>query len=615
MRYRKAVVIGLDGLDPGLTEEMMNAGELPALSALRESGGYTRLSTTLPAQTPVAWSTFAVGANPGAHGIFDFLRRDPETYLPEMGLYRHEQRSRLLPPKAVNLRGGRTVWDRLSGAGLDSVILRHPCTYPPASFKGRMLAGVGVPDVRGGFGSPSFYTTETDPAPGESEHVFPVMPDEEGRVTIHLLGPLSSKGDDLRLALEMEVRRGPGGVEVACLDGSFRTPLTQGSWTSWIPVRFKSGPLQSVRGQVRFFLVGTEPFRLFATPVQFDPDAPLFPISHPWDYAGELRRALGPYATLGMAEEHNGVTNGRIDEGAFLDQCMDIMDERRAMMHHELARLDRGLFYCLYDTPDRVQHIFWRFREPSHPAHGGEPPDPEWTGVVEEYYRLCDDVVAETQEYADDETLVMVASDHGFCSFQRELHLNTWLHRNGYLGLRDGAAPEDGTLDLLRYVDWSRTRAYAVGLAGLYLNLRDREGEGIVGVGEAPGLREELAGRLKGLGDPERDQVAVRGAFPREQVYSGSYLEDAPDVLLACAPGYRISSATAMGGMGPSVLTDNTRRWSGDHAVDPAAVPGILFMNTPFRALGARLTDLAPTLLEALGVPGDEELEGRSLLS
>lgn len=615
MSSRKVIVIGLDGLDPILTEAMMLSGDLPALAALRDSGGYARLGTTLPAQTPVAWSTFAVGANPGAHGIFDFLGRDPETYLPEIGLYRHEGRSRLLPPKAVNLRGGRTVWDRLSGAGIPSVILRHPCTYPPASFKGRLLAGVGVPDVRGGFGSPSFHTAEVNATAGKSEHLFHVEPDENGRVAIELPGPIADGATDLRLTLELQVRNGPTGPEVVARDGSLSPPLTEGSWSPWVPVRFKHGILQSVRGLVRFFLVSADPFRLFATPVNFHPDAPPFPISHPWDYAGELRRALGSYATLGMAEEHNGATNGRIDEGAFLSQCTDVMLERRAMMLHELGRFDRGLFYCLFDTPDRVQHIFWRFREPSHPANAGRPPDPAWTGVVEEHYRRCDEIVATARTYADDETLFVVASDHGFTSFQRKVHLNTWLHRNGYLALRNGIRPQDEELDLLRYVDWSRTRAYAVGLAGLYLNLRGREAEGTVAPDDAPALRKEIAGRLKGLADPERGTVAVRDAFPRERVFSGPYVENAPDVLLACAPGYRISSPTAMGGLGPEVITDNSRRWSGDHAVDPSAVPGILFMNAPFRKETPHLVDLAPTILDWLRVPGDEDLEGRSLIS
>jgi predicted AlkP superfamily phosphohydrolase/phosphomutase len=569
----------------------------------------------MPAQTPVAWSTFAVGANPGAHGIFDFLSRDPRTYLPEMALYRHEERGRFLPPRAVNLRGGEPVWERLAQAGIRSTVLRHPCTYPPDPFKGRLLSGIGVPDLRGGFGSSSFFTDEAGVAPGEGEHLFQVTPGEDGRFRMAIPGPVQASGSEWHLALDVEPRPGTGEAIIACPDGSFTVPARAGAWTSWVQVRLKLGLLQSVRGLVRFFLSGVEPLRLYATPVHFDPDAPLFPISHPWDYAGELRRALGPFATLGLAEEHNGLTNGRLTEEAYLAQCLDVLHERQAMMHYELSRQEEGLFYCLFATPDRIQHMFWRFREPGHPANRGEPPPPEMARVIDDYYRLCDAVVGEALEYADPETLVLVISDHGFNSFQRQVDLNRWLHENGYLALKGGVEPGEGAGDLLRQVDWGRTRAYALGMAGLYLNLRRREAEGIVGEEEAHALKAEIAERLLGLTDPERGGRAIRTAAAREAVYAGPYLDRAPDVLVGCAPGYRVSGASAMGSVGSRVVSDNLGRWSGDHVVDPVTVPGILFMNVPFREEAPTLADLAPTILEGLGAPEGGGMEGKSLLS
>jgi predicted AlkP superfamily phosphohydrolase/phosphomutase len=608
------VVIGLDGIDPGISEAMMASGELPALARLREGGGYARIATTLPAQTPVAWSTFAVGVNPGAHGIFDFLRRDPSTYLPEIGLYRHEERGRLLPPRAVNLRGGVPVWERLSRAGIPSTVLRHPCTYPPAPFKGRLLAGIGVPDLRGGFGTSTFFSAEGEGRAGEGERFFHLDPDPGGRAALSLPGPLQPNGEELVRTLDLEIDRLAEAVRIACPDGGFTAEMGVGAWTGWMRVNFRQGRLQRVWGLVRFHLASLEPLRLFASPVHFDPEVPLFPISHPWDYASELARVLGPYATLGLAEEHNGLTNGRLDEGAFLAQCLDVMEERRAMMHHELSRHREGLFYCLFGTPDRIQHMFWRFHEAEHPANRGEAPSPEMARVIPEYYRRCDDVVGEALEYASEDALFIVLSDHGFCSFQREVHLNTWLHAQGYLTLREGMEPGDEAGDLLRAVDWGRTRAYALGMAGIFLNLRGREGEGIVDPGAAPGLREEIARQLRGLTDPGRGRAAVRDAWSREAVYRGPYLEDAPDVLVGYAPGYRMASGAAMGGIGGEVFSDNLRPWSGDHVVDPATVPGVCFMSTPFRASNPGLADLAPTILDAMGVPGDEALEGRTLL-
>lgn len=615
MTYARVMVIGLDGLDPSLAETMMAAGELPNLTVLRQRGVYTRVATTWPAQTPVAWSTFAVGANPGAHGIFDFLRRDAATYLPEIALYRHEQKSRFLPPRAVNLRGGTTVWELLSDAGIPSTVLRHPCTYPPRSFRGRLLSGIGVPDIRGGFGSSTFFTTQDGLARGEGEQVIRIETDDQGRGTFSLPGPRLAQHGELTLELQLLVKRVEDSVEIRCSSGAFSVRLERDHWSPWVHVRFKHGVLQTVRGLVRFFLGGTDPLALFASPVHFDPDAPVFPISHPWDYAGELREALGPFATLGVAEEHNGLTNGRFDESAFLAQCLDVMHERRAMMHHELERFDGGLFYCLFATPDRIQHMFWRFREPAHPANGGIPPAPELARVIEDYYRECDQVVGEVMEYAGPDTLLVVLSDHGFASFRREVHLNRWLHDQGYLVLRPGIDPGEGAGDLLREVDWGRTRAYGLGLAGLYLNLRGREAEGIVPASEASGLKSEIAAGLTGLRDPRDGAVAVGEVHPREALYSGPFLEEAPDLVVGCSPGYRVASASAMGGIGPAVIADNLRRWSGDHVVDPAAVPGVLFMNVPLRGGGAHLRDLAPTILEALGVPAGEGMEGRSLLT
>src|SRR3954454_3835164 len=179
---KRVIVIGLDGLEPKIVESMLTAGELPNLQRLRFQGGYGRVATTSPAQTPVAWSTFATGRNPGGHGIFDFLRRDPKTYLPDNGLNRYEQKNVFSPPRAVNLRRGTPVWDRLSAAGISSTILRCPCTYPPDRARGSILSGMGVPDLRGGFGTATFYSSDPSVSPRESEHVVPVQVGGDGMI-------------------------------------------------------------------------------------------------------------------------------------------------------------------------------------------------------------------------------------------------------------------------------------------------------------------------------------------------------------------------------------------------------------------------------------------------
>jgi predicted AlkP superfamily phosphohydrolase/phosphomutase len=614
---KKAIVIGLDGLEPTIVEAMLAKGELPNLERLRLGGGFSRVATTTPAQTPVAWSTFATGRNPGGHGIFDFIRRDPRTYLPDLALNRYETRGAFLPPRAVNMRRGTPIWDVLSAAGVGSTIIRCPVTYPPDVFRGRMLSGMGVPDVRGGLGTPTFYTSAEDVAPRESENVVHVVPDSDGTIETYLIGPRNPK-DRSDICFNISVQVDPDARRVTVRSAGSPTVLEvrEGAWSGWLSVRFKLGLLQSVRGIVRFHLIRLNPtFELYASPVNFDPLAPLFPISHPEDYAGWLAGSIGTFYTTGMVEDHTGLNNERISEDAFLDQCNLAWREREAMMLLELERFDEGFFFCLFDTPDRIQHLFWRYREPEHPTNRGRAPQKQYAQVIEEQYRRGDAIVGKALQFADEETLFIVLSDHGFGSFQRGVNLNTLLFDDGLLALKGGKKPGDDCRDFLLDVDWSRTSAYALGLGGIYLNLEGREAQGRVKPEHAEELKSTIAGRLSGLVDPARGTVAVRRVRAREAVYSGPFVDEAPDLLVYFERGYRASWGTSLGGAPAGHFEDNTKKWSGDHIIDPELVPGVLFMNRPHRQADAALVDLAPTILDALRLPRSQAMEGRSLFS
>lgn len=612
---KKVIVIGFDGLDPRIAAALLDARALPNLGRLMRQGGFSPVRTTYPPQTPVAWATFATGTNPGAHGIFDFVRRDPKTYLPDLSLNRYERRTAYLPPRAVNLRHGTPVWELLSSAGMPSVILRCPCTFPPDAFRGRMLAGMGVPDLRGGLGTSTFYTARDGVMAQESEHVVRVRVDANGAIDSHVIGPRDPRtGADFRFPITLHPRPAARQVAVHSEGQPKLLEVRERQWSDWLKAKFRTGLLQSVSGVLRFYLVRLEPvFELYASPVNFDPDAPLFPISSPPEYARELARRLGTFYTTGMVEDHGGLNNGRFGETAYLEQCEAVLREREKMLLYELDRLDEGLLFCLFDTPDRIQHMFWRFREPGHPA-GRDDESGKGAGVIDEHYRACDAVIGRVLESADDETLVVVLSDHGMTSFQRGIHLNTWLHDQGLLALRNGVKPGAEAGDLFRNVDWSRTRAYALGLGGLYLNLKGREGQGIVEAGEAAAVKTAIIEGLGALADPARDRLAIRRVVTREQVYAGAHADDAPDLLVNFAEGYRVSWATALGGIPEGHFEDNVKKWSGDHLVDPCLVPGALFMNRPFRGEAAGLEDLAPTILAALGVPKGPAMEGCSLL-
>ena len=611
---RKVVVIGLDGLEPTIVRALLARGELPHLSRLAAQGGFSCVRTTVPAQTPVAWSTFATGVNPGGHGIFDFIRRHPKTYLPDLALNRYEQKNAFMPPRAVNLRGGVPVWQVLSDAGVPSTVLRCPCTYPPDSFRGRMLSGMGVPDLRGGLGTSTFYSSADDLKAGESEQIVKVTVNRDGTVSTHVIGPRNPRSRGT-LEMPLTIRLEPERDRVMVMsEGEPRAlEVRLGQWSNWLQVRFKAGLLQSVRGMMRFHLVRLSPvLELYASPVNFDSDAPLFPISSPASYTQELTSKIGRFHTTGMVEDHTGLSNGRFDELAYLDQCAEVLRERERMMRFELERHREGLFFCLFDTPDRVQHMFWRFREPEHPANRQEP-SRGLERVIEEHYRECDAIIGRAFEAIDDETLFIVLSDHGFGSFQRGFNLNTWLHQNGFLALKNGIEPGEETGELLKHVDWSRTTAYTLGLGSLYLNVKGREQEGIVEEAQINGIKGAIAAGLSGLVDTERGEMAIRSVSSREQIYRGCYLADAPDLIVGFAKGYRVSWATALGGVPRSLFEDNLKKWSGDHIVDSDLVPGVLFMSDPFRA-GGHLVDLAPTILSALGVPKGKDMEGEALL-
>lgn len=602
-------------MEPSIVEPMVERGELPSLARLRATGGYSRCRTTFPAQTPVAWSTFATGVNPGGHGIFDFIRRDPKTYLPDLALNRYEQKSAFLPPKAVNLRRGIPVWSVLSEAGIPSVVIRCPCTYPPDEFKGRMLAGMGVPDLRGGLGTATFYSSRDGVAPGESEHVVHIAPDGRDTAKASLAGPRNpkTKGDatvDLTFAIDRAARK----VIVKSEGQPKALEVREGSWSDWLHVKFKLGMLQSVTGMVRFNLVRLEPHvEIYASPVNFDPSSPMFPISHPWDYASELEREVGTYYTTGMVEDHTGLSNERFSESAYLDQCTQVLRERERMLMFELDRVKEGLLFCLFDTPDRLAHMFWRFRENGHPANNGEDTS-EWSGAIEAHYRECDAIVGRVMAHVDDQTLLIVLSDHGFSSFQRGVHLNTWLHDNGFLALQPGSTPGEDAGDFFKHVDWAGTKAYALGLGSIYLNVRGREAQGIVSPDDVSSVSASIAGKLSGLRDEARGADAVRAVVSRAEVYNGAFASESPDLIACFAAGYRVSWATALGGMPHGYVEDNVKRWGGDHIIDPALVPGVLFMNRPFDGARASLLDLAPTILAALGVPKGSAMEGTSLL-
>jgi predicted AlkP superfamily phosphohydrolase/phosphomutase len=350
----------------------------------------------------------------------------------------------------------------------------------------------------------------------------------------------------------------------------------------------------NIHGIARFLLTETEPeLKLYVTPIQIDPESPALPISHPAYYATYLAKLQGSFATVGMAEDTWALNDGAIDETDFLTQAYNILSERESMFDNALAHTKHGVVACVFDTSDRVQHMFFRHLD----GHG----DPRWAGVIENLYQRMDGLVGKALQHLDDDTILFALSDHGFCAFRRAVNLNSWLHQNGYLALTENST-----------IDWPRTRAYCLGLSGMYLNLRGRESCGIVHPGaEAEALKTELIDKLAGLRD--NDEIAITHVYATNRLYRGPYLGAAPDLIIGFNEGYRTSWDAALAKVSSTVIEDNPKAWSGDHCVDPLLVPGVLFSSRKIDAEDPGIEDMAPTALNLFGLPTPAWMDGKSV--
>jgi predicted AlkP superfamily phosphohydrolase/phosphomutase len=619
-RYKRVIVLGLDGLDYTLTERMLADGKLPHMASLRKQGCFKPLGTTLPSISPVAWSSFQTGTNPGKHNIYDFLTPDLNTYAPKLSSVEIRPPRRILrlgkyciPLGKADvrlLRKSRPFWNYLGDYGIFSSILRVPITFPPEKLRGVLLSAMCAPDLRGTQGMFSYYTTrpqrEGERTGGEVHRVTR----DGNTICADLIGP-----DNPYLA-QRSILKAPFVVTiknedraVLKIDGT-KHELRKNEYTEWLRVRFRVAPGVSIYGLCKFLLLeaGAD-FGLYVTPINIDSESPVMPISSPPVYSLYLTKRQGPFATLGLAEDTWALNEQVLDDEHFRQQCVDIDREREVMFFDSLDKVPRGLCVVVFDGTDRLQHMFWRDIDATHPARAVHPV-PEGRNVIEDLYKSMDDLVGRTMAKCDPDDLLLVISDHGFNGFRRGLDLNRWLEENGYLKLHDGRRNEE----FLAGVDWSQTRAFAVGLTGIFINLKGKYSQGIVEPGdEADQLREEIAQRLTALVDPENGASAIKRTYVTAKVYRGPYKDHAPDLIPGYQRGYRVSWETAIGRTTEAVFHDNTKAWSGDHCIDPSLIPGVLFCNYQIEAEHCRLMDLGPTILDLFGVPVPDHMDGKVL--
>jgi len=679
----RVVILGFDGVDAKVVETMLAAARLPNLAALKASGAYSPLTPTVPAQTPVSWATFSTGLDPGGHEIFDFLKRDPNDRVPTFAVAQEISvpflfgkstpivlgaaalllfsmvggaafliRRRILlivifevlglaagagaflaartwlpaaRPGVKNNRLGKTFWSE-TGAS-PAAVMRVPVTFPPEKFDGgRQLSGLGVPDLSGRIGKPFYFTSDPFFAPREGND-FSVevikLESNSGRQTVRVADPPGKPFGreaplDLPVTLTVPASRDRLEIEVV----GQRVSLQPGGWSEWLSFPFRVNPLVTVHGYGRFRLERVQPeIALYLSPLQFDPERlpPGFALSEPRSFAGGLVERFGRFKTMGWAIDTWSIQSGTLPEDGFLEDVAATVAQDRKVLDSLLAEKERLLFHY-FEFPDRVAHVFWRFRDPKHPAYDAALAK-KYGDAVEKSYETVDAIVGDAAKTLAPEDVLIVLSDHGFATWRRSVNYNSWLVENGYLVLTGGAQRK--SLEALfsrgafwENVDWSKSRAYAMGLGDVYVNLRGREKDGLVAPGaEYEALRAELIARLTALSDPANGERAVSRVFKREDVYRRFDARTIPDLIVTNTAGYRVSWQASLGVPTANVFEDNRDVWSGDHcSVDPDLVRGILFSSRRFRAQSVPgIADVTASVRALIGAPAPSEAAGKSL--
>ncbi|HKT12554.1 MAG TPA: alkaline phosphatase family protein [Terriglobia bacterium] len=630
----QVVVLGFDGADPGLISKYMAAGKLPNLARLAQTGTFKPLGTTNPPESPVAWASFATGLNPGGTGIFDFLKRDPETYLPHLALV-ETQKPRFLfnllpirPPKVINERHGTPFYAAAADAGYKVKVLRMPLEFPPTKVPGgELLAGLGLPDARGTWGTFFYFGTDlTQWDAGDTEFggrlVRLALKDGHARAEVD--GPIDPTAKKFsRLSVPVDFTVAPGGKKVDIRFGENTESVGEGKWSNWFRSKFPVTPFLSINAISRFYVLETSPdLRIYMSPLNIDPVHPVLPISYPTDFSAQLARTYGLYKTLGWSHDTWALNEERISDGVFLQDCWRTSKKLEDMTLGALRNHPPSLMVSIFTFTDSIQHMFFRLIDPQHPRY--DPLEAKQYGdAILQAYEHMDEIVGQVLKAMKPGAMLIIVSDHGFHTWRWGFNTNTWLAQNGYLTLMNSGADgksfklEDlyGQGSFFPNVDWSRTRAYALGLGQIYLNERGREAHGIVNPGpEADQLLHEIQQKLLAYRDPDNGQPVLQNVYLAKDIDHGANMKEAPDLQLNFQIGYRTSWQTALGAVPSGIIVANMRKWSGDHcASDPSNTSGVFFCNRGVETTHPGILDIAATVLQILQVAPPDRLDGKAL--
>lgn len=721
----KVIILGFDGADPHLVHKYMDEGLLPNLQKLQREGTFSPLLPTNPPQTPVSWSSFSTGLNPGRTEIFDFLYRKQGSYVPDFALATAGKKtfllgerngwaaaaalgvivallvlillkllrakwlfaalaslvalvalsvalegplSRLLPvevPTATNNRKGTPFWTIAADHGMNVRVVRVPVTFPAEELPddSNMLSGLGVPDMRRRIGSPTLFTSDPSFKKRQNEFSleFTTLPAKRGAMETELIGPFNypfhvyvlerareqwkaeglsraerkQREEDLVARLvedgqprqfRLPVRLDVGDSSVKWEVSGQRGELRVGEWSDWVildfPVNWLVDRLQPLRGMGRFKLLALEPeVQLYFSSVNFHPSCHPVNFSWPPDWAEEVSKQIGLFKTQGWAIDTWSNPSGVGGIDLFIEDMNFTADAYGRIMEKGLSDPSVDMYVQIYYFTDRAGHMFWRELDPQHPLF--EPDQKEkYEEAMREVYKKMDGLVGEAWAKAGPETLFMVLSDHGFSSFRRQININTWLYLHGYLKLSGQTVTRNleqlfdkhvTGVNVLSGIDWSRTKAWAMGLGSVYINVVGREPQGIVMPGEEyDRIVREIKEGLENAVDEETGIKPIYKVYTRDEMYGRYNPEKIADLRVANHRDYRVSWQDSLGGLSTKVFEDNDRVWSGDHcSLEPSEVKGILFVNRPLKVDDPAIVDIAPSLLHTLGYEPDTDLDGR----
>jgi len=559
----KTLILGFDSFDPAVFERMAGQNLLPNLEKFTHQGGYARLEVCSPPQTEVSWTCMATGVDPGGHGIFDFVHRDPMTYVPFVSIL--PTRKSIAGEQFVPPYTAKTFFEEAAALGYPATALWWPAMFPARPELPVMtLPGLGTPDIRGQLGVGVLFTSDNESKPKTTVVKLEGM--GKNRFTSAIPGPKTAeRGGSRTIHLPIAVDVVDEQSARLTVDKT-QIDLRLGKWSEIVELRFKAGMLLNVHAITRFILTSAKgTLRIYALPLQIHPAHTVWNYSSSGGFAKRLWREVGPFLTLGWPQDTTGLEEGCINDDQFLDLCAKIFDRRVEILYHLMGDFREGVLASIFDDLDRVQHMFFRTR----------------MDVVEDWYKRLDGFVGDVNARVDQwsgKYRYLILSDHGFSEFRNKVHLNRWLIDNSYLAMKNGGTD-------LGEVDWTRTRAYALGLNSVYLNVAGREGQGIVQAGEIEGLIDEIKLKLGswrgGSGEPIVQRVRLK-----HQLYAGPYTRFGPDLIVGYAPGYRGSAETGLGKAPEVSLESNNDHWGADHCMDAEVVPGVIFANRDLRDFG-----------------------------